>query len=90
MLREVKEEAGMEDFTSVKLLGETAYVATEKQEIHARSFFQLTCEGAGGSTFAHTVTAGEADKGLVFIYRWVLLVDLPELAAEMGEMDANF
>ena len=86
VLREVKEEAGLEDFTRVILLGETEYVATKKQEIHTRSFFQLTYEEAGETTFVHTVTAGVADKGLVFLYRWVSLMDLSELAGGQGEM----
>lgn len=86
MLREVKEEAGLENFSQVVLLGETTYVAKGKEEIHARSFFQLTFEEVSKTSFVHTVSVGEEDKGLVFLYRWVPLVDLPELAAEMGEM----
>jgi len=86
VLREVKEEAGLENFFSVKLVGKTNYVATEKQEIHQRHFFQLACEHSGEMTFPHTVTAGEADEGLVFLFRWVLLRDLPDLAADQGAM----
>lgn len=89
VLREVKEETGLENFTSIKLLGETEHVATEKQEIHHRFFFQLTYDKACETTFTHTVAAGEADEGLVFLYRWVRLGELPELAGEMGEMIAG-
>jgi 8-oxo-dGTP pyrophosphatase MutT (NUDIX family) len=89
VLREVKEEAGLENFASIKLLGETEYVAADKQEIHHRSFFQLTYDTACETTFTHTVTAGEADEGLVFLYRWVRFGELPEVAGEMGEMIAR-
>lgn len=84
VLREVKEEAGLEDFMQVSPIGEAQYVRREKQEIHLRQFFQLTYRNTGESSFVHTVTAGEEDGGLVFLYRWVNLDDLPELAGEQG------
>jgi 8-oxo-dGTP pyrophosphatase MutT (NUDIX family) len=86
VLREVKEEAGLENFTEVKLLGEIDYVATEKKEIHHRYFFQLTYREACATAFAHTVSAGDEDEGLVFLYRWVPLSDWPALAGEQGGM----
>ncbi|MFK8165226.1 MAG: NUDIX domain-containing protein [Lewinella sp.] len=86
ILREVKEEAGLDTFAEVALLGETTYVAREKEEIHLRSFFQLTFSEACDATFVHTVSAGDADKGLVFLYRWVELGELPELAGEQGAL----
>jgi 8-oxo-dGTP pyrophosphatase MutT (NUDIX family) len=89
VLREVKEETGLEHFTSVKLLGETEYVATKNKEIHLRRFFYLTYGEACETTFVHTVTAGEEDQGLVFLYQWVPLGELPELAGEQGAMLAD-
>jgi 8-oxo-dGTP pyrophosphatase MutT (NUDIX family) len=89
VLREVKEEAGLENFTSVKLLGEAEYVATKKKEIHLRRFFQLTYDETCETTFIHTVTAGKEDEGLVFLYRWIKLLELPELAADQGSMLAD-
>lgn len=86
VLREVKEEAGLENFSEVALLGETTYVATEKKEIHTRTFFQLIYDAVCEETFTHTVSAGEEDVGLVFNYRWVKLMEVPELAGEQGEM----
>ncbi|MFK8162611.1 MAG: hypothetical protein AB8H12_09125, partial [Lewinella sp.] len=56
---------------------------------HHRYFFQLTYDEPCETTFVHTVTAGEADQGLVFLYRWVKLGRLPELAGEQGEMLAD-
>jgi len=82
----VEEEAGLYGFAESRLLGETEYVAADKEEIHLRSFFQLTYDKPCPMTFAHTVSAGEADEGLVFLYQWVKLNDLPELAAEQGAM----
>lgn len=86
VLREVREETGLEKFSSSVLLGATEYVAAEKKEIHLRSFFQLAYDEVSEMTFTHTVSAGEDDSGLVFLYRWAKLENLPELAAEQGAL----
>jgi len=86
ILREVKEESGLETFAKVVLLEKQEYVATEKKEIHLRSFFQLNYEKSIESTFTHIVSAGEEDGGLVFIYRWSKLEELPVLAGDQGAM----
>ena len=84
ILREVKEESGLSEFSSIINLGKSIYIAESKQELHERHFFQLNFKGEIKGDFFHKVTIGKEDKGLIFHYQWVPLVEIPKLAADQG------
>lgn len=84
VLREVQEESGLKQFTSIFLLGTDEFLHSEKSEIHDRHFFALIFGGEAPSTFTHQVSAGIEDSGLVFLYTWYHLEKVPPLAAEQG------
>ncbi len=86
LLREVKEESGLSEFSSISYLGKSIYIAESRHELHERHFFQLNYEGEMRSDFFHEVTSGKEDKGLIFHYRWVPLSDIPNLAADQDCM----
>jgi ADP-ribose pyrophosphatase YjhB (NUDIX family) len=83
-LREIEEEAGLTAFLRVILLGQSIYLAPEKNERHLRHFYRLECPADGPDRFQHTVSSGEEDEGLVFLFSWRALTELTELAAEQG------
>jgi len=86
MLREIKEESGLSEFSSVNYLGKSIYIAKSKQELHERHFFQLNYGGRKEGNFIHEVTSGKEDKGLVFHYQWVPLREIPPLAVNLDCM----
>ena len=84
VVREVQEESGLKNFTSIFHLGTDEFLHSEKSEVHDRHFFALIFGGEAPSTFTHQVSAGMEDNGLVFIYTWYHLEKVPTLAAEQG------
>ncbi|MEL6651903.1 MAG: NUDIX domain-containing protein [Bacteroidota bacterium] len=86
VLREVAEESGLTEFSSIAHLGERFFVAHDKGEIHQRHFFHLMINGQSPDRFLHHVSAGEADQGLAFQYEWFDLGKVPALAVEQDAM----
>lgn len=79
VLREVAEESGLTALTPHGLVGETLF--PWEGLLYHRSFYHFTVAEAVPDTWSHTVTAGEDDLGLVFLYRWL---PLQEAAAVLG------
>ena len=79
VLREVAEESGLVALTPHGLVG-TAYFLWEGT-LHHRHFYHFTAMEEAPDTWSHTVTAGEEDLGLVFLYHWL---PLEEAAATLG------
>ena len=80
--REVQEESGLETFKQITFLGTQQFIATSKQEIHHRFFYQMLIEDSIPDEFEHIVSGNGLDKDLVFIYKWVEVLRLPKLIAE--------
>jgi len=86
VLREVKEEAGLEKFEVISYLGETVYWSAQKKEYHKRYYFQLEYAGKSQREFTFVVEGSGQDKGLVFDYKWEDIEKLPTLAGEQDEL----
>jgi len=83
VLREVFEESGLTGLTVVALLG--VREKTFPNERHVRHFFHLATARALPDRWAHTVTGGEEDAGMVFAYHWLPAEQARrELAADLG------
>ena len=83
--REVLEESGLLHLRNIRFLGEQAFIAKTKKELHQRCFFQMEALELIADAFEHTVTGNGEDENLVFIYQWYNLNDLPVLMAEQDE-----
>lgn len=85
VMRETQEEAGL-DGSRVRLrrlVGRYVYGTVD------RFVFHLELVGDAPMQWEHTVSAGEADQGLVFCYEWWdLKADLP-LAGHQGDLLAQ-
>lgn len=86
MQREVKEESGLTQFSSIQFLGETTFFKEVTQEMHHRHYYQLHFEEDGPDFFQHIVTGHGEDENLVFDYYWVQIDELPALIAKHDEM----
>ena len=85
VLREVAEEAGLVSLTPHGLVG-TALFPWEGVR-YLRHFYHFTSAAELPDTWSHTVTAGEDDLGMVFLYRWLPLESAAAaLGWEMGKL----
>lgn len=82
-LREVLEESGLADFSSVRLLARDLWHEYPDGLSRERFFYQLEVSGTTQDIWEHTVTDGELDKGMVFSYRWA---DVPGAKSILGPM----
>lgn len=83
ILREVAEESGLVALLPHGLVG-TSLFPWEGKQYH-RSFYHFTVAEELPDTWSHTVTAGEDDLGLDFLYRWLPLAEArATLGYEMG------
>jgi 8-oxo-dGTP pyrophosphatase MutT (NUDIX family) len=94
VLREAREETGLEDLTIVAFLGE-AFRAVDDfpdnfspGEVHHRFFYHLECEGEPPSAWRHHerfATNGDG-RPIAFDFFWAALPDdTPELIADQGQ-----
>lgn len=90
VLRETTEESGLTDLSVVSLVGRYAYEAPWDGTTHDRHVFHLELDGPPRKSWSHAVTAGEADKGLVFVYEWLPLDGTIELAGGQGDLLDQF
>ncbi|GAB5554428.1 MAG: NUDIX domain-containing protein [Saprospiraceae bacterium] len=84
VLREVKEESGLTQFSSIRLLDQSTFLHPLKKEVHHRFFYQLEIEGQVPDEFTHRVSGSGEDEDLIFQYHWIKLTELPSLAAAQG------
>ena len=82
-LREAFEESGLGNFTAVQLLAtDVRTFPTEREE---RFFFWLEVAPPTLDVWSHTVSDGELDKGMVFDYRWLNVLEAKQLLGHMGD-----
>src|SRR5207244_4478792 len=71
--REIAEESGL---TNLALIGSVAtHLRKWPGGRELRHFFHLEAPSGLPDGWSHTVTAGEEDMGMVFVYRWLSLAD---------------
>ncbi|MFK7921030.1 MAG: NUDIX domain-containing protein [Bacteroidia bacterium] len=85
VIREVREESGLDKFKAIHFLGSTTYIAKSKAEIHNRHFYQLDYEGESSDKFEHEVGGKGLDAQMVFSFEWVDIENLPRLIADQGD-----
>lgn len=91
VLREAEEESGLKDLRVVAAVGRYEYTAPwDANRVHDRHVFHLEVTGPVEKTWSHSVTAGEADKGLVFVYEWLPLDGEIDLAGGQGDLLDQF
>ena len=87
VVREVFEESGLRDLRIVRYLGALEYYAAEREERQLRHFFELEAPLLLTESWIHTVTKGESDAGLVFLFEWWPLDRaIRELSGRQGEL----
>lgn len=81
VLREAREETGLPDLALRAFLGTVDHAVPERDEVHRRRFFHLTCEGDPPERWRTVETdPSEGAKCPVFEHFWVTLSDVPALA----------
>ncbi|UCZ53983.1 NUDIX domain-containing protein [Bacillus shivajii] len=87
LFREIEEESGLKrsKLHLQRKVGVFYYTHPEKQELHERHVFVLHIQGEHLQSWAHHVTGGGEDEGLVFKYRWEAVHSLPQLAGQQGD-----
>lgn len=73
-VRELAEETGLSDVATVEAVGTARWTPPGGDRPHRRHFFHVETTGAH-DRWTHAVSAGEADRGLVFECYWVPLAD---------------
>ena len=81
--REAFEESGLDDFAATRFLATD--VRTFPTEREARFFYQLEVRPPTPETWSHTVSDGELDRGMVFRYRWLSVLEARHLLGHMGD-----
>lgn len=82
-LREAFEESGIGDFAAVRSLATD--VRTFLAEREERFFYQLEVRPPTPDAWNHTVSGGELDKGMVFVYRWLSVAEAKRTLSHMGD-----
>ena len=84
VLREIKEETGLEFEKANNNLGVFEFVRHDLNEVHQRHVFEFETEGLP-DRWTHEVLSGVEDAGMVFHYYWLPVPEAKEkLVAEMG------
>jgi ADP-ribose pyrophosphatase YjhB (NUDIX family) len=84
VLREVFEESGLQDLEILATLPPLEF-QSDFTGTHRRHFFVLAAPEDCPDSWTHTVSHGEEDEGLVFVYDWWPMERAKvELAAERG------
>jgi 8-oxo-dGTP pyrophosphatase MutT (NUDIX family) len=84
-LREALEESGLQDFSSVRVLGTDIWYGAHDAQTRRRYFFQLVVPTDMPDIWKHTVTDGELDKGMVFDYHWLGCDEAKAILSHMGD-----
>ena len=90
VLREAREETGLEDLRVVRFLGEIRRDRADvgKAEIHHRFFFHLVCDSEPPERWQHyELDPSDGSEPPLFEFCWAPLPDgVPDLIAGHGEM----
>ncbi len=70
VLREIEEESGLTRLQILRQLETYEEFSEAHQEWQRRHFFEVQAPENCPKSWSHTVSSGEADKGLVFVYEW--------------------
>ena len=75
VLREAREETGLNGLTIRRFLGTRDYDMSPygTSELHRRFYYHLECEGDPPSTWRHFETGGGTSEGIEFELYWVRL-----------------
>lgn len=85
VLREVREEAGLDGLSIVRHLGIFHLEVPERNQLQERHFFHLTAGRELPDQWLHSVSHGEEDQGLRFRFYWMDLREAaPLLAGQQG------
>jgi ADP-ribose pyrophosphatase YjhB (NUDIX family) len=86
VLREIEEESGLVGLTILRQLESYKAYSQQFEEWQLRHFFELAAPINCPETWSHTVSDGERDKDLVFVYEWWSLERAKrELAGDKGK-----
>jgi len=87
LYREIVEESGItpDELELVGKLKNVMYTPDSKKAKYDRFFFHLIYKGSDRNEWEHHVGGGGEDDGMVFVFKWVPIKELPELAANQGQ-----
>jgi 8-oxo-dGTP pyrophosphatase MutT (NUDIX family) len=86
IIREVTEESGLQDIVIKYKIHSSKFFNEDKNETQQRDYFEMTAPPDTPNSWSYTVTVGKEDKGLVFDFFWIPLVEAEKrLAGNQGE-----
>jgi len=77
--REILEETGLKSLRVIRQVAKEPFHATWRNEWQERNVFHLEAPAGCPGTWTHSVTSGQEDKGLVFVFSWMTLADAAEM-----------
>ena len=89
VMREAKEETGLDGLELRRFLGEDNFPVPERGELHRRRFYHLRCTGEAPSRWEHYEEhpSDGSTEPILFVLYWVDLRNgLPALAPGHGQM----
>lgn len=86
LLREVKEEAGLEFTKPNKYLGKFEYFRKDRNELHLRNVFIIEPQEKLANEWIHIVESSDEDKSLRFKFYWLEFENAAKvLAVDQGK-----
>lgn len=87
LYREIKEETGIprQFLELIGKVNKTNYFPEDKEKVYERNIFHLAYIGEPIDTWEHTVEGDGEDRGLIFVFRFVPIHNLPDLAANQDQ-----
>ncbi|TMV45891.1 NUDIX hydrolase [Paenibacillus mesophilus] len=86
LLREIREEAGIEQAVIRAYLGEHSYVSEKLGCELTRHYYWLEATELVPGRFTHVVTSDDEDNGWIYHYRWIPFADSPPvLYGQLGQ-----
>ena len=88
LAREVSEETGRDDFRPVRMLARSNWTHPDTHNIHERHVFHLEAPPDVPDAWTWIETGGGSvpdEQGYVFVFRWVPLDQVPQLAGDLGD-----
>ncbi|QGQ96494.1 NUDIX domain-containing protein [Paenibacillus psychroresistens] len=82
IIREIKEEAGINEVSNVKYLGEFTYNMEKPDRIIKRYYYQMQADSP--EYFTHIVQSDDEDNGWIYEYSWLDLKEKPTLFNHLG------
>lgn len=88
VLREAREETGLDNLQLVRYLGTAVYAPPDRPELHHRHYYHLCCATPPPETWLHgEMNASDGSPFIEFAFYWVQFPEgVPPLAGQQGQL----